>query len=261
MSTTISLGSSVRSEWIKFRSVRSTLWGLITLVILTIGIGVLVSFAVRGHWSHASFRDRITFDPVNTSLSGTLFAQFAVGVIGALFVSNEYANKTIRTSLSAMPRRMTFAFGKITVLVVSLFLITEAVCIIAVLAGQSVLSGVTPTGSLGNASDLRAVLSAGVYLTLLSLLGLALGLILRHTSWAISVFVSLLLILPLLVFLLPSNWQNDVSKYLPANLGQSMTSTTVAAHSFAPWTAMIILVVYVAGLLTAGLMLLVSRDV
>jgi len=261
VSASISLNSSVRSEWIKFRTVRSTLYGMGALVVLTIGIGALVTFAIRSHWHDMSLASRLTFDPVSTSLAGTLFAQFAVGVIGALFISNEYANHSIRTTLAAVPRRMTFAFSKILVLGVSLLITGEVVCFISFAIGQSILSGVTPTASLASAGVLRAVISGGLYLTLLTLLGFSLGLILRHTSWAISVFVSLLLVLPLLVFLLPSSWQNSIDKYLPANLGQSMTSTTVADHSFTPWVATSILVAYVVVLLSIGFSLLSQRDV
>jgi hypothetical protein len=45
MSNEVTLLSVAKSEWIKFRSVRSTIVGTIVLVVLTIGLGVLVLFA------------------------------------------------------------------------------------------------------------------------------------------------------------------------------------------------------------------------
>jgi len=57
-----------------------------------------------------------------------------------------------------------------------------------------------PLDSLSNGAVLRAVLLSGVYLTLLALFSFALGIILRQSIASISVFVSLLLIVPLLGF-------------------------------------------------------------
>jgi ABC-2 type transport system permease protein len=78
MSNGVTVASAVKSEWIKFRSVRSTIMGVIVTFVLTIGLGALISVAVRGHYNQMDPLRKLTFDPVSTSLGGTLFAQFAV---------------------------------------------------------------------------------------------------------------------------------------------------------------------------------------
>ena len=260
MSSDVTLGSTIRSEWIKFRTVRSTIMGVVITFVLTIGLGALITIAVRAHWHSMDPVRKLTFDPVTASLSGILFAQFAVGVIGTLFISSEYSSGSIRTTLAAIPNRLELVWGKLVVLVVSLFVVSEVACFITFVMGQAIFSGVVPTASLSDGAVLRTVILAGVYLTLLSVLGFSLGLILRQSAACISVFTSLLLILPIIVFLLPQSWQNTISKYEPSELGHSMTSVTAQINNFGAWTALIILTIYVAVVLSAGTTMLIRRD-
>ncbi len=260
MSHDVTLGSILRSEWLKFRSVRASIVGVVVTFVLTLGIGALVTTLVRTHWSSTNFATRITFDPVSTSLIGIVFAQFAVGIIGALFVTSEYSAGSIRTTLAAVPRRVELAFGKLIVLLVSMLIVSEVAAFAAFVMGQAIFSGVVPTASLSNAHALRAVVLAGVYLTLLAAFVYSLGLILRHSVATISVFVSLLLVVPLILFSLPASWQNDTRRFLPAELGHAMTSTTLVPHDFGPWTAFVILATYVVVLFSVGATMFLRRD-
>ena len=258
--SSVTVSSVTKSEWIKFRSVRSTLMGIIVTVVLTIGLGALITSAVRGHWNQMDPIAKLTFDPVSASLGGTLFAQFAVGVIGTLFITSEYSSGSIRTTLAAVPQRSRMVIGKLLVLVASLLVVAEVVCVATFLLGQAIFSGVVPTASLATSAVLRSVLFGGLYLTLLSVLGFALGLILRQSAASISTFASLLLILPIIVFLLPQSWQSATSKFLPSTLGRAMMSTSAPADLFGAWAAAGILVIYVVVVLGVGVTLLVRRD-
>jgi hypothetical protein len=253
--------SVTKSEWIKFRTVRSTIMGVIVFAVLTIGLGVLITATIRAHWATAGFGRRLTFDPVSTSLAGVLFAQFAVGVIGSLFITSEYSSGAIRTTLTAVPHRLELALAKLLVLVLSMLVVCEVVCIATFLIGQAIFAGVvTPTASLSNGADLRAVLLAGVYLALLAVLGFSLGLILRQSAACISVFVSILLIVPIIMLLLPQSWQNSYEKFEPSNLGTSMMSVTPRADLFGTWSALTVLLVYVVVVFGVGVTMLQHRD-
>lgn len=260
MGNGVTLWSTVRSEWIKFRSIRSTVMGVIVTVLLTIGIGLLITITVRGHFSQMELTRKLTFDPVSSSLGGTFFAQFAIGVIGALFITSEYSSGSIRTTLAAVPQRFRLVAGKAVVLALSIFVVSEVLCFTSFSIGQAIYSGVVPSASLGTADVLRAVVLAGVYLMLLALIGFALGLILRQSAATISVFVSLLLILPLILFFLPTSWQNDFERFEPSNLGSSMMSVTAQPNLFTNWSALITMVIYVAVLLGVAIVTLERRD-
>jgi len=260
MDNEVTLMSVAKSEWIKFRTVRSTIMGTILLIVLTIGLGVLVTSLVRAHFSTMPQVQQVTFDPVATSLVGLFFAQFCVGVIGSLFITSEYSSGSIRTTLAAVPNRVRLSMAKLVVLVTSMFVVCEIVCVAAFLIGMAIFSGSeVPTRTLSG-PVLRAVLLAGVDLTLLAVFGYALGLIFRHSLACISVFVSVLLIAPLIGLAFPQSWQNDFMKYEPINLGSSMMSVITKSNTFGPWQAFAVLTIYMVVLLALGVTLLQRRD-
>jgi ABC-2 type transport system permease protein len=260
MTNDATLMSAAKSEWIKFRSVRSTIIGTLVFVVLTIGLGVLVTSLVRANWNTLDLARKVTFDPVSTSLGGLFFGQFAVGVIGSLFITTEYTSGAVRTSLTAVPNRMRLALAKLVVLVTSMLVISEIICLAAFVIGMQIFSGVVPTDSLSSGPVLRSVLLAGVYLTLLAVFGFSLGLILRQSVACISVFVSLLLIVPIIVFLLPQSLQNSIQKFEPSSLGSSMMSVVPKSEMFGAWPAFGILTVYVVVLFAIGVTMFQSRD-
>jgi ABC-2 type transport system permease protein len=256
----ISLGSVIRSEWLKFRSVRSSVTGVLLTLVFTIGLAALVTSVFRAHWSTIGAASQLTFDPVSSSLVGVLLAQFAVGVIGALFVTSEYSSGSMRTTLTAVPKRIELTFAKLLVLLASMLVVGEVACFASFLLGQSIYSGVVPTASLSTGGTLRAVVLAGVYLTLLSALAFGLGLIIRHSAACISVFVGVLLIVPLIFVFFPQSWQHAGEKYLPSELGHAMVSPTPIANDFGAWTSLILLVIYAVVILVVGTTLFTRRD-
>jgi hypothetical protein len=163
MANESTLMASTNAEWIKFRTVRSSVMGLILTFVLIIGLGVLVSSLERSHWSQVSALRQATFDPVSSSLVGILFGQLAVGVIGTLFITSEYTSGSIRTTLTAVPNRLRLIASKLLVLFATLLVVGEVVCVAAFLIGQKIYFGVVPTATLDNGAVLRSVLLAGVH--------------------------------------------------------------------------------------------------
>lgn len=262
MSSQVTLASVTRSEWIKFRTVRSTLLGAIVFVILTIGLSVLITTLIRHNWSTLDNAGKLTFDPVSTSLGGTTLAQFAAGVIGSLFITSEYSSGSIRTTLAAVPGRARLVGAKLLVLMLSMIVLGELVCFSAFLIGQRVYAGMIPgsTDTLSNGADLRSVILGGVYLTLCAMLGMGLGLILRQSPATISTFTGLVLIVPLIIFFLPLSIQNALTRYEPSALGRAMMSISPPERMFGAWTAAAVLVLYVAVILGVGLTMFERRD-
>ncbi len=254
------LGASTRAEWIKFRTVRSSTWGVCTTVVFMIGLGALFAVLTRTHWTQLSPLRVATFDPVSNSLGGILLAQFAVGVIGAMFITSEFTSGSIRTTLTAVPNRVRLLASKTLVLLLSMLVIGEFVCFAAFLIGQRIYSGVVPTASLTNGTVLRSVVLAGIYLVLLTLLGFALGVMFRQSAATISIYVGVLLIVPLIIFFLPQSWQNDMQRFEPSSLGQAMESPLAQSNSFGAWSAALVLLIYVVVLLGIALTTFQTRD-
>jgi hypothetical protein len=130
--------------------------------------------------------------------------------------------------------------------------------------GQAILSGSTPTAVLSQPGVLRAVIGGGLFLTVLGLFALGLGTIIRHSAGAITTFVGLFFVVPLIVETLPAGIKNAVGKYLPDNIGATMTTVKQGFRTdvptFSPWVSFGILCAYAAAALIVGGVLLVRRD-
>jgi ABC-2 type transport system permease protein len=259
------LGGLVRSELTKMRSVRSTKWTLLITVVLTVGLGALLTGIEAGHWSHVSLADRLTFDPTNLSLTGLSIGELTIGILGILVITAEFGTGTIRSSLAAVPNRGLFMLAKVAAFALVVLTIGEVISFAAFFIGQAMLTHPVPHATIGQAGVLRAVVGGGLYLTLIGLLAMGIGTIIRHTAGALAVFVGILLIIPALIPAFPTGVQNAVSKFEPVSVGNAMS--TVNSHvasgstpAFSPWTGMAVLCLYAVVALGIGVWRLTGRD-
>jgi ABC-2 type transport system permease protein len=252
-----------RSEWTKIRTVRSTMWTIGVTIVLGIGIGALVTAVTRGHWNSMNTFQRLTFDPTQTSLIGLLFSQFAIGILGVLVITGEYSTGTIRATFSAAPNRSRVMGAKIAVFGLLSFIVAELTSFVAFFLGQFLLSSPATHASLSAPGALRAVFGGGLFVCVLGLMAMGLGTIIRHTAGAISAFVGLLLVLPIIVQTLPYQLSADVRRFLPDSILVRMVTTNsrnTDYNSFSPWVGMLILCIYAVVLLVIGASLLNRRD-
>jgi ABC-2 type transport system permease protein len=253
--------SVLASEWIKLVSVRSTVWTLMVTAVVGVGLGAVVTSAQAARYSARTLAAQKAFDPTRSSLAGTLFAQLAIGVLGVLIVSAEYSTGTVRATFAAIPHRPVVLAAKALVFSAITFVVGEAVSFAAFVIGQGILSGHTPTASLSDPSALRAVIGAGLYLVVLGLFALGLATILHHTAASISGFVGSLFVLPIIAAVLPSSYSDDVSRFLPQQIGTVMTTATYhGTDPIGAWAGLAILGAYAASTLIIGGVLLVRRD-
>ncbi len=252
----------MRSEWTKLRSLRSTVFSLLAAVLIVIALGILISTARSSHFDHRSLQDRLTFDPTRTSLSGTYLAQLAIGVLGVLIMTGEYASGMNRATFAAVPRRLPVLWAKGAVYAVVALVLMIIAEFVAFLGGQAALSSHQLNTTLSAPGVLRAVIGAALYLTVVGLLGLALGTLLRNTAGAIATLFGILLVLPLLVHFLPSSWANSIDPYLPSGAGQAIFQVVSdpTEHSLAPWTGFGIFCAYAAAAMIAAAVMLRRRD-
>jgi ABC-2 type transport system permease protein len=238
----------VQAEFTKFRSVASTAWTLAATAALTVGIGILYAM-VRVSRPPAS---PAAFDATGAALSGVQLAQIAIGVLGALAVTGEYATGLIRTTFTAVPGRTRVLLAKAAVVAAATFALSLPAVFAAFLIGQRILAPQHLDTSLGQPGVARAVIGSALYLTLAALLGLGLGALLRNTAGAISALFGLLFGLQMIVGLLPGNVADSVNRYLPGPAGQAVTFTGHDPSSLAPWTGLGVLALYTVAVLTLG---------
>jgi ABC-2 type transport system permease protein len=252
-------GGALRSEFTKIRSVRSTYWTLIALVVVTIGIGTLACVgAVSRGADHGP-----GFDGTQRSLAGLILGQLIIVVLGALTVTSEYSTGMIRTSLTVQPRRGTVLAAKGVVFTL-VSLVTGLVASFAsFFIGQAILSSKHLGVSLGDPNVLRAVIGGGLFLAVCGMLAFGLGTLLRHTAGAITASIGLLFVLFVLINFLPSSWQNHVDKWIPFNAGSQIWST-IPVHGnppmFSPWTGFAVFAGYAVIAIIAGAVAFRKRD-
>jgi ABC-2 type transport system permease protein len=255
-------GGTLRSEFTKIRSTRSTYWTLLALVVITIAIGALGSFAA----AHNVDGSGPYFDPTNRSLDGLYLGQLVIAALGALTITSEYSTGMIRTSLTAMPRRGVVFAAKAVAFGAVAFVTGLVTSFGAFFLGQALMSGRHINATLGQPNVLRAVIGAALYLTACGLLAFGIGMILRNTAGAITASSALLLVVPLLVTLLPQSWQNDVNKWVPAYAGGEIFATRpdptnpTLSHLFSAWTGFGVLAGYAAVALIGGMVAFRRRD-
>lgn len=247
----------IASEWTKFCSLRSTLITLTVSVILTIGLGTIICAAINAHWSQNTAADHASFNAVATSLNGIQISQLAVGVLGVLLISGEYATGMIRASLTAVPKRLPVLWAKLSVFTVVVGLVSIASTFVAFFLGQTMLSSHSVGISAPHA--VRMIVGAGVYLTLVGLIGMAFGGLMRNTAAGISSLVALFFVIPPVLFLLPASWSNNVGPYLPANAGEAFWGHPDGAH-LSPTTGLIVLLGWTALAIAAAAARLKTQD-
>jgi ABC-2 type transport system permease protein len=236
----VTQGRVIQSEWTKFRSLRSTKITLLVSVVLTVGIAALFTAVTANRWSHLSPGDRASFNAVVASLNGVRISQLAVGVLGVLLISGEYATGMIRASMTAVPRRLPVLWAKFTVFTGVVGAASLVSTFVAFFLGQSLLSGKHLNVAISSPGALRMVIGAGVYLLLVGITGMALGGLLRNTAAGISTLVGLYFVIPPITELLPSSWSNDITPYLPSNAGEAFWGRP-DFHHLSPWAGLAVL--------------------
>jgi ABC-type transport system involved in multi-copper enzyme maturation permease subunit len=216
----------IRSEWTKLWTVRSTVWSLFTAVLLTIGFPILASAVISSHWGSRSPHDQLTFNPLDPALVGSQIAQLAIGVLGTLVITAEYSTGMIRATLTAVPKRLPVLWAKAIVFATVTFALMLPSVLIAFFASQSILSKHHASYSWHHPGVARAVIGAALYLTVIAVLTLGLGTIIRNTAGGIAAFAAVFFVLPPLMDVLPSSWNNAISPYLPSNAGRSIIQLT-----------------------------------
>jgi hypothetical protein len=249
------------SEWTKLRSLRSTRWSLLAAILLTIGFPLLFAAVTSSHWGSMSPHERHDRHPLDIALAGVNVSQLAVAVLGVLVITGEYSTGMIRASFSAVPKRLPVLWAKTAVFgVVTLLLVLPSV-VIAFFASQAILSRHHILQiSFSHPGVGRSVIGGAVYVVLVGIFALGIGAILRNTAGGIATFAGIFFVLPPLMNVLPTSWNNAISKYLPSEAGRQIFSLTHDSNSLSPLWGGLLFVGYCAVVLALAAVLLVRRD-
>jgi ABC-2 type transport system permease protein len=254
----------VRSEWIKFRTLRSTVWTLAITLLLMVGIVTMFSaiFASQEGAGNDGTDSTVVF-----TIAANL-AQLAVVVLGVLVITGEYSTGMIRSTLAAVPRRLPALWAKGVVLAVSIFLVSTVAVGISLGVMQLFLGAKRLAPDPHDAETVRILVGVPLYLTAIALLAFAIGALMRHSAGALAAVLGLLLVVENL-FLIPWKPLQHISPFLPGTAGSKilMPKAQIDAMSqgavgtvLGPWQGYAVLLAWVVVLLTAAAVLLRRRN-
>ncbi|MQA82713.1 MAG: ABC transporter permease [Streptosporangiales bacterium] len=232
----------IASEWLKIRSVRSTPYLLVGGGVILLALTVLATAAAVSFWDDASASVRANVGPVGAGIDeGILLAPLIFGTFGALAMTGEYATRSIRTSLVAVPQRPAFLLAKAAV-VLGLGLLAGLVTVFAMYGTAQAIVADRPIGAPLHLalSDLFPWIGA---LTVVALLGLGIGTVLRSTAGSIVTVVGLVYVLPQVANLLAEPWASrlvsvsviGLRSQLTGGVDDAMFTPLVAALLLAAW--------------------------
>ncbi len=275
----------LRSEWIKLRTVRSTLWCYVSIVVLTVGLGALLAVALPAS-STAGATATATAQQstwLTVTTLGVNFAQLIIAVLGALVITGEYGTGMIRSTFVAVPTRLPALAAKILVFGVATFVVSLLALVATALITAPLLPGRGIHPDLGDGAIWVALVGAAGYLTLIGCLSLAIGTILRSTAGSIAAALGLVLVVPIILRVLANltqaQWAANVDVFLPSNAGGRLfaypdttstvltppagtpnAATTVSTIVLDPWQGLLVLAAWFIVALVVGAVLLKRRD-
>lgn len=254
---------ALHAEWTKIRTVAGPLWLLLGTIAATVALSAgatsVVTCASAGCGG----------DLTKLSLTGVGLGQAPVAILAVLVISGEYSSGMVRTTLTAMPHRVTVLAAK----AVTLSGVVAAAGTVAVLgsllAGRLILAGHGfaaargyPALSLADGPTLRATVGSIVYLTLIALLSLGVATVVRDSAASIGIVLGLLYLFPVLSPAIGDpHWQRLLQQIGPMSAGLTIQATTdIHSLPIGPWAGLSVTAGWAAAALLAGGLLLRGCD-
>jgi hypothetical protein len=216
---------------------------MLTLAAAMLGmlvVGALVGFNTRHLSSALDPNDVVPSSP----LQGYYLAQLLVGALGVLFVTTEFSTGMIHSTMVAVPRRLPVLWAKLLVFLATVLITMTAMSLVAFFVGEGIIGHFRTAYTLSSPSALRVVIGTGVYLTLLGVIGGALGWIVRSTPGALVSYLAVILVIPVLFGNVLGNWGKHVAEFLPSSAGAGFINTIPDHPNVAPWPGIGLLVAW-----------------
>ncbi|HTN56286.1 MAG TPA: ABC transporter permease subunit [Microbacterium sp.] len=199
----LSFRGVLRSEFIKITSLRSHIALLLAVVVF--GVGVSVSLALTMVDAGVPDQPSVDFMLDEVTVGTVLFGQLIAAVLGVLVISGEYSSGTMQPTLIAAPARLPVLGAKAVVL----FALTTAAALISTFgswaATYPLFAALGLQVGLAAPGVLLALVGASVYVGLSAILGLGIGTLLRSVAASVATAISVLLLLPIVLSVLPAS--------------------------------------------------------
>jgi hypothetical protein len=197
---------------------------------------------------------------VVAATAGTVFAVLPAIAMGVLGITAEYRWGTIRATLAASPRRGRVLTAKAVVVAAATFPAALAATVVALLLTQPLLRRngfgppVYPDPAPLDPATVRVVAGTAAVLTLLALLGLGVGAVLRRATGAVTVLAATVFVPVVVTPFLPASaatWLQRVAPLAGLSVQQvrDTDDTFLLPWSGHPWHGLLVLCAYTGAVL------------
>ncbi|MCQ9163758.1 MULTISPECIES: ABC transporter permease [unclassified Arthrobacter] len=278
----------LRSEWIKFRSLRSTQLLLLFTFVAVVGVGTiaaflrgtiidqLMKFGAERPSPGAAAGHKLTLDQAISAanaqginiygipIAGLQLGILVLGALAVLLIASEFGTGMIRSTMTAVPKRLPTFFAKAIVLVVVSYVLTLVAAFVTFLVSIPILHGYGIDMSLGRDGVVYSIFMGGVYVAGVALAGLSLGTLIRSSAGGIIVLVALFFLLEIatsLLGLVPGDFWKYVGQYIPSVAGGRMLEIGDKAAFISPLSGGLIFLGWIVLVTVPAIISLKTRDV
>jgi ABC-2 type transport system permease protein len=259
----------LNSEFIKFRTLLST------LILLACTILVVVGFGALSAWGTGQFAEEALRDPqaaaavaaqggdlaIGIPTSGIGFAQLILGSLAVLLMSSEFSTGMARSTFAAVPKRTPAFVAKLLVVTVTAFVVTAVSVYLAGLVSLPILDNYDLKLDLASSQSVKMLLINSAYVAAVAAIGMALGSLLRNSAGGIMSLVGLFFVAPIAFQLIPGDFFVQTRKYLPGNTVDPMTAVQHMPDTLEAWQAALVLGAWVVVPVVLAAVVLKKRDV
>jgi ABC-2 type transport system permease protein len=247
---------TLMAEWTKLRSLRSTWYTIGGAAAASIAMAAMICVATASQWDRMKPSEIALFDPTSQTLVGVLFATVILGALAVRAITSEYGNGMIRVTFSAIPGRSSVLAAKAVILAIVAFPVALLTNVAGFLIGSQILSRKVHVPSLTDPNTVQALVFGALAVSLVSVLGLGLGGIIRHTAGATTALSLGIIGSQLFGLVLPE----VARQYLPGMAIQAMVSVQQQPGLLTPTAGLAVLALYALVAFKVATTLMARRD-
>ncbi|PQZ90309.1 ABC transporter [Arthrobacter sp. MYb227] len=259
----------MRSEFIKFASLPST------LILILSTMAVMIGFAALGTWLFGSTMDSFSSPEMTAQMGdlneitasmpvgGLTFAQLIIGSMAVMVMSSEFATGAARSTFVAVPRRQLVFWAKTLMVTV----VSALVALISILVGFVVAKPIADNYSMDleftSAAFQRNLWFGMLYVVMVSLIGLSLGSLLRNSAGAIVVLAALFFVVSGAVagFSTMVSWLADAMRFLPDHAATALMQAPGTEGALETWQSGLVVAGWIVIPLAVAALVLQRRDI
>jgi ABC-2 type transport system permease protein len=252
----VDLLGAIHSEWIKFRGLTSNmaLAGFALLLLTANGVAMPFAYVFRDRGSPQADYDAYA----EMIVDKTGYVGIVLAVLAVLLVTNEYRSGQISTTLLSIPSRIPALTSKATIIASVSFVIGVISSLIGFAVAPAILAGGGYGYQLEVPDALRLILGSGLYLATLSIIGIAIGSLIRNVVASVLTTIVLLIVVPVIPQMF---WEygSEITRFFPIQAG-SLLLAPPGTDPMGPWGGYLVLAAWTITLFAAAAIALKRRD-